>query len=415
MRGLEEFQPAELHEGDVAPGELDLQRRAVLRGAEQHCLRLQRDTGLASRQHRLDDERGLLGLVAHAHQLGPLARLALAPQRLGVALGSPGDHAVGGGEDGLGRAVVALQRDDARGRRELLGEVEDVPDRRAAEGVDRLRVVADHGHAGAVGLQGQHDARLQRVGVLVFVDQDVVEARADLGSERGHLRHLRPVEQEVVVVEHVLRLLRLDVGAEQALEIVLEVEAPRIARLQHVGERRQRVDRRRVDRKAGVLAREALAGLGEPQFVPYQVQEVGRVLAVVDGERRIEADARRVFAQQARADAVEGARPGELRPREPRAARRDLAHDALGAPRHLIRRAARERQQEDRAGVGALGDEVRDPVREDVGLARSRASDHQERPGGGVCHAVLDGGALLGVEAGEIGVGVGRRLEGGIC
>ena len=42
VRGLEEFQPAEFHEGNVAPGQFDFQRRAVVRGAEQHRLRLQR-------------------------------------------------------------------------------------------------------------------------------------------------------------------------------------------------------------------------------------------------------------------------------------------------------------------------------------------------------------------------------------
>ena len=37
------------------------------------------------------------------------------------------------------------------------------------------------------------------------------------------------------------------------------------------------------------------------------VHQVGRILAVVDGELRIEAEARRVFAQEPRADGVEGA------------------------------------------------------------------------------------------------------------
>ena len=53
VRGLEEFEPAEFHEGNVAPGQFDLQRRAVVRGAEQHGLRLERDARLALRQHFL--------------------------------------------------------------------------------------------------------------------------------------------------------------------------------------------------------------------------------------------------------------------------------------------------------------------------------------------------------------------------
>ena len=66
-------------------------------------------------------------------------------------------------------------------RREVAGEVEDVAHGRGAERIDRLRVVADHGEAAPVGLERQQDRRLQPVGVLIFVDQDVVEARADLG------------------------------------------------------------------------------------------------------------------------------------------------------------------------------------------------------------------------------------------
>ena len=56
---------------------------------------------------------------------------------------------------GCGRAVVALQRHHARGRRERLREVEDVAHRRRAERVDRLRVVADDGDAAPVGFSAR--------------------------------------------------------------------------------------------------------------------------------------------------------------------------------------------------------------------------------------------------------------------
>ncbi len=45
---------------------------------------------------------------------------------------------------------------------------------RAAEAVDRLRVVADHGQADAVRAQHSHDVDLDLVDVLVLVDQHVV-------------------------------------------------------------------------------------------------------------------------------------------------------------------------------------------------------------------------------------------------
>jgi hypothetical protein len=58
-------------------------------------------------------------------------------------------------------------------------EIEDVAHLCGAEGIDRLRIVADHGQPGAVGLERQQDRRLQAVGVLVLVDEDVVEAATD--------------------------------------------------------------------------------------------------------------------------------------------------------------------------------------------------------------------------------------------
>jgi hypothetical protein len=41
--------------------------------------------------------------------------LALGPQVLGKALGGQADDAIGSGENGLGGAVVAVERDDAAG------------------------------------------------------------------------------------------------------------------------------------------------------------------------------------------------------------------------------------------------------------------------------------------------------------
>ena len=136
------------------------------------------------------------------------------------------DHAVGGGEDGLRRAIVAVERDDAGRRRELAREIEDVAHGRRAERIDRLRVVADHGEAAAAGLQRQQDRRLQPVGVLVFVDQHMVEAAADVVGQRRIAHGLRPVEQQVVIIEHVLLLLGLDIGREQFLQLGRPAGAP---------------------------------------------------------------------------------------------------------------------------------------------------------------------------------------------
>jgi hypothetical protein len=62
----------------------------------------------------------------------------------------------------------------------LSWKVEDVADGRGTEGVDRLRIVADHGEAAAVRLKTEQDRGLKPVGVLIFVDQNVIKAPGDI-------------------------------------------------------------------------------------------------------------------------------------------------------------------------------------------------------------------------------------------
>ncbi len=213
--GVEEFQSAELHIGDVSPGQLDFERAAMAGGPEKHRLLLQGRSRFASLQHLFDDVAGLVGLAAHGHQAWRVVGLAFGPEILGEAFGGQFDDGIGGAEDRLARSIIALQAQHGGRRREVTGEVEDVAYGRRAKGVDRLGVVAHHGQAAAVGLQRQQDRCLQPVGVLVFVHQDVVESSTDLGGDMRIGDGLGPIEKQVVVIEHALLLLGLDVAGEQ--------------------------------------------------------------------------------------------------------------------------------------------------------------------------------------------------------
>jgi hypothetical protein len=66
--GVEELQAAELHEGNVAPRQLDFERCAVVRRPEENRLLLQACTNCTVFQHAFDDVAGLAGLVAHTYQ-----------------------------------------------------------------------------------------------------------------------------------------------------------------------------------------------------------------------------------------------------------------------------------------------------------------------------------------------------------
>ena len=222
------FEPAELDEGNVAAGQLDLQRARMRGRPEQHRLVLQQRALLAVGQHLLDDVAGLVGLVVHGDELRFLRGGAVGPEVLGEALARQADDAIGRRQHGLRRAVVAVERDHLGAGREALRKIQDVADSGGAERIDRLRVVADDGQAASVRLQRQQDRGLQAVGVLIFVDQHMIEAAADFVRDRRIAHHLRPVEQEVVVIEHVLGLLGLDIGREQALQLGRPACAPGI-------------------------------------------------------------------------------------------------------------------------------------------------------------------------------------------
>ena len=78
--GVEEFQAAEFHERDVAARQLDLQRTAVMRRAEEHRLLFQRGADFAFRENCLAGIVGLRGFVADTDELRALGGLALRPQ-----------------------------------------------------------------------------------------------------------------------------------------------------------------------------------------------------------------------------------------------------------------------------------------------------------------------------------------------
>ena len=79
----------------------------------------------------------------------------------------------------------------------------------------------------AAGLERTQDGRLETVGVLVFVDQDVVKATANLIGQLRIVHCLRPGEQKVVIIEDVLTLLGLDISSEQFFQLRRPSGAPR--------------------------------------------------------------------------------------------------------------------------------------------------------------------------------------------
>src|SRR6185295_13852766 len=81
-----------------------------------------------------------------------------------------------------------------------------------------------------------------------------------------------------------------------------------------------------------------------------------------------------------------------------------LCRNALDAPSEFGRCATGERQEENAMRIGAMGDKIRDPMRESFGLAGPSASDNEKWPPLIIegADAVLYSLALLPVEFAEI-------------
>ena len=383
--GLEELQSAELHERDLALGQLDFEDVAVTRAAEQHGLAHERHVGFAAPQDLVADVLRLGLQLVDRHQARPGSLAADRQQMLAVLARRLGHHRVGDVQHRLSRAIVLRQRDDLGSRAEPVRKAQDVLHGGGAERIDRLGVVADHCEPRAVRLQRLENLRLQLVGVLILIHQHVIEMRADMLRQARLGHHDVPVQQQIVVVEQVAALLLLHVCPIQPRQIRFPLRTPRILLLEGVLQRRARVHPVRVDLQTGVLARETLLLGREPQLLAQTVHQIRRVGAVQHAELRIELQVRRVVAQQPVADGVERARPAH-------ALRDGLADtperfverfpgDLEGAAAHFGGRAARKGKHQNPRRVHPVNDQMGHAIRERIGLARARAGDDEQRSG----------------------------------
>ena len=177
--GLEEPQPAELHERDVAPPELHLERVAVVRGPEQHRLLPQRHPRLAPLEDLAHDIVDLRELVRDGDHAGRAPPGRAENRRFSWRSAASAITALAASRIGCCRPVILLQRHDVGRRIVLPRELQDVAHPRRPKTVDRLRVVAHDSDPAPVGLDPPQDLGLQRVGVLVLVDEHMIEKGAD--------------------------------------------------------------------------------------------------------------------------------------------------------------------------------------------------------------------------------------------
>ena len=318
---------------------------------------------------------GALGALTQQPQAGQ----ALAGRRLADELVGQADH--------LGRGPVVALELDHLGVAVAVGEAQQVLGVGAGEGVDGLVRVADHAHLGPATEPGVEQPLLQRVDVLVLVDDEVPVLGADLagdvpvlldgvgGDQQQVLEVQRPVAGLGLLVALVDRGHRSGVegqvaaGGSSAGRVVVGGGQRRLGPLDLAGQVAQ----------AGAVGGEPVAGGragDDPQLV---LDELGHRAAEHPG---------REVAQLAHRRRVEGAglHPADAQRRQP--------------PAQLPRGARGEGHREHLLGhVLPQVDAVGDPVRDGAGLARPGAGEDAHRPP----HR-LRGGPLLLVQPGQDGV-----------
>jgi hypothetical protein len=123
-----------------------------------------------------------------------------------------------------------------------------------------------------------------------------------------------------------------------------------------------------------------------------EVQEIGGILPVMNGEGWVETDRMGEVAQEPRTNGVKGAGPAD--------GGQPLAHaaageDTLDPPLHFLRGAPGKGEQQDAARIGALLDEIGDPMGKRLGLAGTSPRNDQQWP---TARAIVRGAGLICVE-----------------
>ena len=80
----------------------------------------------------------------------------------------------------------------------------------------------------------------------------------------------------------------------------------------------------------------------------------------------------------------------------------NLRRNPLNPPAHFAGRPPRKRHQQNPPRIGAIDHQMGDAMRQRIGLSRTRAGDHQQRPRPRLARAMLHRPALFRVERIEI-------------
>ncbi len=357
---FQEFAAAVFGVGEAAAHQFHFQVEGMARSPEEHG---DVPKGQALGHKFLDaggHGGGFVGQVPHGLEFRGRAGPAHGHQGLVVAFPGPGDEVIGQGHDGLPAAVVFFQLHDP-GPGEDLGEVHDVSEAGPPEGVDGLGLVAHGGDPLVVPAQKVGQAGLDRVGVLVFVHQDVIvaagQAAADIFvfPEHGFQARQEVVEIHQGVFELLVPVFQGDFFQQGG--VFLEVGEV----FGHdLGQGPVLVDRLAQEAEQGPFLREALVFFYFGQIAADAGQKGFGVVLVHDGEAVRVAQKMGRGPEKGVGQGVKGA-PGDLAG--------PVSGQGHGPVQHFPGRLAGEGQQENGRRRDPLAHQVGHPVDQGAGFA----------------------------------------------
>ena len=271
---------------------------------------LQGDPLIPQLQDALRDKgRFLIHIVDRNHHrprsLGPAGH-----ERLVKLVGVLVDAGIREVEDLRGGAIVHLQSENLRPGIPLR-EFEDVIVVSAPPPIDRLGIVPDdHEVASVVRGHAFHDLRLDRVGVLILIDQEAAELPAEPRSRlRMVLQQRQPPPQQVVVIEGVGVPFLGRVAAQNPLDLLRpldEVGSPALdddsQRLLGIERETDEVLQKARGRKAFLLDR-------DPRLRHAHLEQIPLILFIQNRVVRRQAEELGVMPQDAVAEGMERPAP----------------------------------------------------------------------------------------------------------
>ena len=281
----------------------------MMRAPKQYGLLLELHPQLSILENRRNNELSLCIAILDRHVTWPAAVLAIGKQVFTILPFAFRNQAVRTVEYGLRRAVILFERDDLRRWHVLIRKTEDVFNLCGAERIDRLRIVTNNRNADPVGFQRIQNLRLNEIRILILIDKYVVEPRADFFCEFSLGDKVSPVQEQVVVIEHLATLLALHVMPEQFAEFVNPVNTPRVGLLQSLWQRLLRIHTARIDAKASIFFREPARGSSEIQFMTHDVHYVRCIAAIKHRKSRVQSKVLCIATQQPISNRMKRARP----------------------------------------------------------------------------------------------------------